>query len=127
MYRCPLSYRVSTTRRNFCPSGHVQPRNRYAEEKISMIIGDADGRRRCHDTKLKVLNAGHNGAERAISFSEHPRQCVGDARRKPFDGQLNPHTLDTHPVSVCYTYTINIPLDPNVLTLYRLSIRSHPP
>nr|KAF7434528.1 hypothetical protein H0235_002719 [Vespula pensylvanica] len=26
--RCPLSYRVSTARRNFCPPGHVQPRNR---------------------------------------------------------------------------------------------------
>ncbi|KAL2746640.1 hypothetical protein V1477_005010, partial [Vespula maculifrons] len=25
--RCPLSYRVSTARRNFCPPGHVQPRN----------------------------------------------------------------------------------------------------
>lgn len=36
--RCPLSYRVSTARRNFCPPGHVQPRNRYAEEKISMFI-----------------------------------------------------------------------------------------
>lgn len=69
--RCPLSYRVSTARRNFCPTGHVQPRNRYAEEKISMIIADADGRRRCPDANLISTTrrpARRNGAHAVMCF-----------------------------------------------------------
>lgn len=50
--RCPLSYRVSTARRNFCSPGHVQLRNRYAEEKISMIIATVAGAPR-RETKLR--------------------------------------------------------------------------
>lgn len=69
--RCPLSYQVSTACRNFCSPGHVQPRNRYAEEKISMIIAT---RTAGTPTRGAKLDAGHNGAAigPSLLISRHP-------------------------------------------------------